>query len=51
MNGLIYSENDIVIILPGEGTDFEAIEETTTLVIKIPGANNDKYIVSKSNKN
>lgn len=44
MSGKIYNENDILIILPGEKTDFEAITDAITVVVKIPGASNDKYI-------
>ena len=43
MNGIIYRENDIVKIQPGVSTDFLALENTTTVVVKLPGANNDKY--------
>lgn len=45
MNGVEYGEGDIIIIEPYESTDFEALEdETQNMVVKIPGANNDKYI-------
>lgn len=44
MNGRIYEPDDIVVVEPGETTDFEVLEETATLVVKIPGANNDKYL-------
>ncbi len=43
MNGVRYSEGDIITIPPGEGTDFEALSDTCTAVVKIPGAPNDKY--------
>lgn len=45
MNGNVYRENDIVKIQPGVTTDFVALENTTTVVVKLPGANNDKYEV------
>ena len=46
MNGLEYKEGDIVVMEPGEATDFECLENgTKNVVVKIPGANNDKYIV------
>lgn len=38
-----YRTNDIVVISPGEGTSFEALEDTITAVVKLPGASNDKY--------
>ena len=46
MNGIEYREGDIVIIEPNESCDFECLEDgTKNLVVKIPGANNDKYLV------
>ena len=45
MNGTIYGSGDIITIEPGEATDFEALEDTTTTVIKIPCVKDDKYIV------
>lgn len=44
MNGDIYEAGDIVVIEPGEATDFEVLEDVTTVVVKYPGAQNDKYI-------
>ncbi|MCK9283725.1 MAG: hypothetical protein M0P39_05520 [Rhodocyclaceae bacterium] len=44
MNGKEYRADDIVVIPPGEATDFEALEDTVTVVVKLPGANNDKYL-------
>lgn len=44
MNDKIYSKGDIVMIYPGEATDFEALEDTTNVVVKLPGVNNDKYL-------
>ena len=46
MNSKEYNEGDIVTILPLESTDFFALTDTITLVIKIPSVNNDKYIVN-----
>lgn len=40
-----YSEGDIVVVEPGDATDFEALEDSMNVVVKIPGANNDKYEV------
>ncbi len=39
-----YRAGDIVVLDPGEGTDFEVLEDALTVVVKIPGANNDKYL-------
>ena len=44
MNGNIYQENDMVLIKPGESTDFLALEDAVNVVVKIPGAPNDKYL-------
>jgi len=44
MNDVEYVADDIIIIEPGESTDFLAIENTITCCIKYPGAQNDKYI-------
>jgi quercetin dioxygenase-like cupin family protein len=44
MNGITLQSGDIVRIPPGEYTDFEALEDTTTTVVKLPGALNDKYL-------
>ncbi len=43
MNGKKYSAGDIIVIPPGEGTDFKALSDAKNVVVKIPGANNDKY--------
>lgn len=42
-----FCEGDIIVIEPGEVTDFEAIEDTVNVVVKLPGANNDKYEVEE----
>ncbi len=43
MNGVRYKEDDIIVIGPSEEADFKAMKDTVTVVVKIPGANNDKY--------
>lgn len=43
-NGIMYKKDDIIAIEPGEVTDFKAVTDVITVVVKIPGANNDKYI-------
>lgn len=45
MNNQRYKSGDIVVIGPGEAADFIAITDVTTVVVKLPGVNNDKYIV------
>ncbi|MEW6994798.1 hypothetical protein AADZ84_11090 [Colwelliaceae bacterium MEBiC 14330] len=49
MKGQLLSEGDVVKIAPGEFTDFEALEDTTTAVLKLPGALNDKYLEKEEN--
>ena len=44
MCGNLYKKNDIILIRPGESTDFEVIEDTITVVVKLPGASDDKYV-------
>jgi quercetin dioxygenase-like cupin family protein len=39
----IYSEGDIIVVEPGDATAFEALEDAMNVVVKLPGANNDKY--------
>ncbi|MDC0415206.1 hypothetical protein OAM25_02530 [Gammaproteobacteria bacterium] len=47
MNNTIYSTGDIIVIEPYEATDFEAIEDTSTTVVKIPSSSDDKYLADK----
>ncbi|SEF67336.1 Cupin domain protein [Butyrivibrio sp. Su6] len=39
-----FSEGDIIVVEPGDATDFTAITDAQNVVVKIPGANNDKYL-------
>jgi anti-sigma factor ChrR (cupin superfamily) len=43
MNDVEYPAGSIVVIEPLESTDFSALEDTVTVVVKVPGAANDKY--------
>ena len=45
MNGTLYSAGDIITIEPGESTNFEALTDTITTVVKLPCVKDDKYIV------
>jgi quercetin dioxygenase-like cupin family protein len=45
MNGRTYVAGDIVILTPGEATDFKALEDATTVVVKMPSVAGDKYLV------
>ena len=40
-----FSEGDIIVVDPGDATDFEALEDSMNVVVKLPGANDDKYEV------
>lgn len=46
MMGIEYNEGEILTISPNESTDFLALTDVTTVVVKIPGASNDKYIIN-----
>ncbi len=43
MNGVQYGEGAIIKLGHGVSTDFKAITDVTTIVLKIPAANDDKY--------
>ena len=43
MNGRVFQAGDIIKVAPLESTDFVALEDSTTVVVKLPGANNDKF--------
>lgn len=44
MNGVEYRTGDIIVIAPYESTDFVVLEDTVTVVVKVPGAVDDKYL-------
>ena len=43
----IWTDGDIITIFPEEVTAFEALSDATLVVVKIPGALNDKYFLSE----
>ena len=45
-----WNEGDIVVVEPEEATAFEAITDAMNVVVKIPGANNDKFICKEEQK-
>jgi quercetin dioxygenase-like cupin family protein len=45
MNGRTYVAGDIVILEPGDATDFKALDDATTVVVKMPSVAGDKYLV------
>jgi macrodomain Ter protein organizer (MatP/YcbG family) len=44
MNNKTYIKDDIIKIEQNESTDFECLTDVTTVVIKTPSIDNDKYI-------
>lgn len=51
MNGTEYHAGDIIVMEPNEATDFEAVTDAVNAVVKLPGANNDKYLCEEENNN
>ena len=45
MNGIEYRNGDIISIEPGESTDFNVLEDTITVVVKMPSVSGDKFYV------
>lgn len=45
MCGQEWGPGAIVVLSPGDVTDFEALTDATNVVVKLPGALNDKYVV------
>ncbi len=45
MNGVKYHADDVILIEKGDETDFTAITEAITCVVKIPSVKGDKYLV------
>lgn len=43
MNDRVLSSGDIVLLEPGIDTDFEALTDVTTVVVKLPSVMGDKY--------
>lgn len=41
----VFDEGTIIEVEPEDITDFTALTDVETVVVKIPGVNNDKYIV------
>ena len=50
MFGREWHTGDIIIVEPGDVTSFEAITDAVNVVVKIPGANDDKYLYEESSK-
>ena len=43
MNNIIYEKGDIIIVSPFESIKFKAIEESVSVVVKMPSVKGDKY--------
>jgi len=46
MNGIQYHTGDIVVVNPNQISDFRAITDVKTVVVKIPSVKNDKYLIN-----
>ena len=44
MNDIIHGPGSIIVLKPSESTDFLAITDVVTAVVKCPSAPNDKYL-------
>ncbi len=44
MVGKTWEAGDVIVLEPGTVTDFEALTDATNVVVKVPGATNDKYL-------
>jgi hypothetical protein len=44
VNGKTFGPGDIIVLEPGEEADFRTLGPVTTVVVKCPGAPNDKYL-------
>jgi len=47
MNGKEFKKGDIIVLSPGEATDFEAVTDATNVVVKVPCVMGDKYLVKE----
>jgi quercetin dioxygenase-like cupin family protein len=45
MAGREWGEGDIIVIEPGEATDFKALTDAINVVVKLPSLTDDKYLV------
>jgi quercetin dioxygenase-like cupin family protein len=46
IGGIEIVAGDIVLIPPNQAVDFLVLEDSETVVVKLPGASNDKYLGS-----
>lgn len=43
MEGAVHRQGDIVVLEPGDRSDFEALTDAVTVVVKLPSIMNDKF--------
>ena len=43
MNGQVFVAGDVILLEPGESSDFEVLEDALTVVVKTPSIIGDKY--------
>lgn len=48
MNGHSLNSGDVVVLEPGEISDFKALTDTVTTVVKLPCVPGDKYIITSN---
>lgn len=48
MMGRRWEEGDIIVVEPGEATDFEALTDAVTVAVKSPSAPDDKFLSADS---
>ena len=46
----VWGDGDIIVLNPTDITDFEALSDVVSVVVKVPGALNDKYLVNEAKK-
>lgn len=44
MNDQVYYTDDVIFIPKGESTDFYAVSDAVTCVVKLPSSKDDKYL-------
>lgn len=47
IGGQLLKSGDIVVVYPGEATDFEAVTNCVLTIVKVPSVKADKYDVAK----
>jgi len=47
MNGVEYGEGEIILLEPGDATDFKALTDVANVVVKVPSVKGDKYLINE----